>query len=93
MPCTPMTSKLPDIQQEHTKPCYDVVNIQWSEYAHHIWCFDCEKDVKGTEGIFGGPIGINCATVLGMSFDKWDLINKKIIRFDPDKQESKTLTS
>jgi len=31
-------------------------NLAWSEWAHKIWCFDCEKDTPGTDGIFDGPI-------------------------------------
>jgi hypothetical protein len=57
-------------------------NIDWSEYEGKIWCFDCKKDVKGTEGVFGGPIPIECAALLGMSFDRFDLVKKCILRYD-----------
>ena len=54
-------------------------NIEWSEYEHRIWCYDCKKDVKGTEGVFGGPIPIEAAALLGMRFDRWDMVKKKVI--------------
>ena len=44
-------------------------NIQWSEFDHHIWCYDCEKDIKGTEGLFGGPILANVCRLMGICFD------------------------
>jgi hypothetical protein len=59
-------------------------NIQWSEYEHNIWCYDCKKDVKGTEGVFGGPVPIEAAALLGMRFDCYDMIKKKIIPFKLD---------
>lgn len=45
-------------------------NIEWSEWERLIWCYDCELDVKGTEGIFGGPIPVNLCRELGIGFDK-----------------------
>ena len=57
-------------------------NIEWSEYAGQIWCYDCKIDTKGTEGVFGGPIPLGAAAVLGMSFDRWDMVNKCILTYD-----------
>jgi hypothetical protein len=62
-------------------------NIEWSEYEGCIWCYTCEKDTKGTGGVFDGPIPVNLAHVLGMSFDRYDMINKKVIKFDLDKRD------
>jgi len=45
-------------------------NITWSEYKHKIWCFDCEIDTEGTGGIFDGPIPMNLAEMMGISFDR-----------------------
>jgi hypothetical protein len=60
--------------------CYDItcdlcggVNITWSEYESLIWCFDCEKDTPGTPGIFDGPIPLNISTLMGYSFDRFEL--------------------
>ena len=48
-------------------------NIEWSEYDGMIWCYDCEKDTKGIEGIFGGPIPVNALSLFGLSLDRIDL--------------------
>ncbi len=49
-------------------------NITWSEYDHLIWCYDCQKDTRGTEGsVFDGPIPVGVCAVLGLSFDKISL--------------------
>lgn len=55
-------------------------NTTWSEYIDHIWCYDCEKDTKGTEGIFGGPIGIGVCNLLGIRFDRINLKTRKIMK-------------
>jgi hypothetical protein len=47
-----------------------------------IWCYKCKKDVKGTEGIFGGPIPVEAAAVMGISFDRWDMVNKRVIKVE-----------
>jgi len=48
-------------------------NIEWSEYEHMVWCYDCEKDTPGNGGIFDGPIGLELCRILGISFDRIDL--------------------
>lgn len=48
-------------------------NITWSEYEHMVWCYACEQDTKGTEGIFDGPIPYELTQMIGLSFDKIDL--------------------
>jgi hypothetical protein len=45
-------------------------NIEWSEYEHKIWCYDCKKDTDGTGGIFDGPIPMGLCEMMGISFDK-----------------------
>lgn len=62
-------------------------NIEWSEYAGQIWCYDCQIDTKGTEGVFSGPIPIGAAAVLGMSFDRWDMVNKCVLTYDEETQK------
>lgn len=56
----------------------DGINIEWSEYEGMIWCYDCEIDTKGFEGIFGSPIGWEVSKVLGISFNRWNMIEKRI---------------
>ena len=51
----------------------DGTNIEWSEFEHMIWCYDCKKDVPGTEGIFNGPVGMGLCRLLGMNFDRIEL--------------------
>lgn len=55
-------------------------NVEWSEYEHMIWCYHCQIDTKGTEGIFGGPIGWGVAELLGISFNHWDM-KRQIITY------------
>jgi hypothetical protein len=57
--------------------------ITWSEFEHRVWCFDCEEDTKGTDGIFGGPIPIGAATMMGLSFDKIRIRDNTILKFNP----------
>lgn len=58
-------------------------NITWSEYAHHIWCYDCKIDTKGDGGIFSGPIPAMATQILGIYFDKFNLKTGKIAKFNP----------
>ena len=46
-------------------------HIAWSEYEHMIWCYDCEIDTGGTEGIFDGPIPIGVMGIFGITFDRY----------------------
>lgn len=48
-----------EYMQQHT------TNIEWSEYEHKIWCYDCLKDLPGTPGIFDGPIPLGTMEILG----------------------------
>ncbi len=59
------------------------LNITWSEYEKHIWCFDCEIDTAGTKGIFDGPILVGLCKDMGISFDRIDLKTKQVQVFDP----------
>lgn len=56
-------------------------NIEWSEFEHKIWCYDCEIDTDGFPGIFGGAIGLGISQVLGLSFDKWNMKKQRIEYF------------
>jgi len=47
-------------------------NIEWSEYEHKIWCYDCKIDTDGFPGIFGGPIPMGLTELLGISLDRWN---------------------
>ena len=56
------------------------INIEWSEYERMIWCYDCEIDTLGNAGIFDGPIPIGAASLFGMSFDKFCLKTKRLLK-------------
>lgn len=53
-------------------------NITWSEFEHKIWCYDCEKDISGFQGIFDGPISLGIVYTLGLHFDRINLETNKI---------------
>jgi hypothetical protein len=59
----------------------DGANIEWSEFEHKIWCYDCQIDTRGFEGIFGGPIGIGISKLLGLSFDRWNMLENRVEYF------------
>lgn len=57
----------------------------WSEYKGHLWCQKCEKDfMPSNNGVFDGPIPVGVASLLGMSFDRYNLETKEV---EPDKWE------
>jgi hypothetical protein len=56
----------------------DGSNIEWSEYEHKIWCYDCKIDTDGNDGIFGGPIALGVAALLGISFNRFNLKTNRV---------------
>jgi hypothetical protein len=62
-------------------------NIEWSEYEHKIWCYDCEIDTEGFKGIFDGPIPLQASRLLGITFDRINLETKQIERFNLETHE------
>ncbi len=55
---------------------------EWSEYEHHLWCATCEVDFIPTDvGIFGGPVPVNGARLMGIVFDKFNLETQQIEEF------------
>jgi hypothetical protein len=56
-------------------------DTQWSEYKEHLWCAKCKIDfIPKHNGVFDGPIAVNCAAGLGLDFRRYDLKTKKIIK-------------
>lgn len=48
---------------------------QWSEFEGHLWCDACQKDFKPSHnGILNGPIPFALATLMGISFDRVNLL-------------------
>ena len=68
--------------------CYEIccdlcqgTNIDWSEWEHMIWCYDCQKDTKGFGGIFEGPIPVDIMSMLELTLDHIDLATGNRVPF------------
>lgn len=60
-------------------------NPLWSEYKGHLWCDVCNIDfIPEHNGIFDGPIAVGAATLMGISFDRWNHELKCVERFNVD---------
>ena len=59
-------------------------SIEWSEYEHKIWCYDCEIDTEGNKGIFDGPIPLRATYLLGLNFDRINLETEQLERLNLD---------
>lgn len=60
-------------------------DTQWSEYEKHLWCDKCQKDFLPEHGgIFDGPIPVAAARMMGVSFDRINLVTNRLEVFDPD---------
>ena len=54
----------------------------WSEFKGRLWCARCEVDfVPAHTGIFDGPVPVNAARLLGISFDRFNLETQELERF------------
>lgn len=72
------------------EPCEKCGNeaLLWSEFKDHIWCDKCNVDFKPKyQGIFDGPIGMGAASLMGISFDRYDMLRERVERFDLKKLE------
>lgn len=70
------------IQQPHKHemaPCScGNYETQWSEYKDHLWCDKCQKDfIPEHSGIFSGPIPIMVSRMLGLSFDRFNIVTEQ----------------
>ncbi len=63
------------------------INIEWSEYEHMIWCYDCKVDTEGSGCIFDGPTPWGAMQMLGIPLDRWNMKKQRIeyIRLCGDK--------
>jgi hypothetical protein len=56
---------------------------QWSEFEKHIWCDTCQLDfIPKHYGVLDGPIPIRAATLMGLKFDRFNLMTQKVERFN-----------
>jgi hypothetical protein len=53
-------------------------NLEWSEYAGKVWCYDCQIDTAGDEGIFNGPIGWEVSQMMGISFARYNMKKQRV---------------
>jgi hypothetical protein len=58
------------------------VNITWSEFEGHIWCYDCKIDTIGIGGIFDGPIPLELSKMFGVSFDRYYFKDKSLRKME-----------
>lgn len=58
-------------------------DLQWSEYQRHVWCDQCKTDfIPKSNGIFEGPVPVNVANLMGISFDRVNLDTQKIEKYN-----------
>jgi len=59
------------------------INTVWSEYVGHLWCAQCSKDfIPAHAGIFDGPIPVNACKLMGICFDRYNLLTGEIEPFE-----------
>jgi hypothetical protein len=64
-------------------------NVTWSEYVHHLWCYDCKVDyIPEFNGIFDGPIPLQLTEMMGIKLDRVNLETGK--RYKPTDPEFNT---
>lgn len=55
----------------------------WSEFNRHLWCAACQRDfVPESDGIFGGPIPVEICRLMGIGFDRLNLITGEVEKFE-----------
>ena len=58
---------------------------EWSEYQKHLWCETCQKDfIPEHYGVLDGPVGINVCKMLGLSFDRFNLLTNTMEPFEEE---------
>lgn len=61
---------------------------QWSEFKGHLWCDKCQVDFKPAHnGVFDGPIPLHVSAMLGLRFDRFNLVTGRVERMDLDTGE------
>ena len=60
-------------------------DCQWSEFEKMLWCARCRKDFKpASGGLFDGPIGIEVCRLLGIVFDRYEIVTGRVVKFEDD---------
>jgi len=73
----------PSLYQVACPNCADH-NITWSEWQEHLWCYECEKDIKIENSILNGPIPTTVANAMGIKFDRVIIATGKLDVWDVD---------
>ncbi len=61
-------------------PECDNPDPEWSEYSGLLWCPFCKIDFEPErDGVFGGPIPVQCAEIIGCFFDMIDIATGKLL--------------
>ncbi len=69
----------PEVYEIAGCPVDEFHKITWSEFEHHLWCFECEQDfIPKHWGIFDGPIPIGLCGMMGISFDRMNIKTHRI---------------
>lgn len=64
-------------------PCECGNHGVWSEFQEHLWCEVCEIDfIPKHSGVFDGPIPVGTAALMGITFDRYNLVTSKVERFN-----------
>lgn len=83
---------------QHPRQAYEIAgcrycggdNVTYSEFADKMYCYDCVQDyIPEHWGIFDGPIPIDLNHMLGIRFDRVELLTGRIIK-EGDTEWSKT---
>ena len=65
------------VSMELTCPKCNGVNITWSEWEKHIWCYDCNLDVEYKSGF--GPVPVQLASMLGIDLRRYNIESGEIV--------------
>jgi hypothetical protein len=59
------------------------MRTQWSEFEGHLWCDVCNIDFKPAHaGVLDGPVPVKLAAMLGLTFDRFNLVTKQVERYN-----------
>lgn len=62
-------------------------NLEWSEFAGHVWCYDCQIDFADYISALSGPVPTQIAGMLGICFDRYNMFTDDVEYYDFNKNE------
>lgn len=69
------------------------INLDWSEWARHVWCRDCEIDFDDYTTALSGPVPVMLAHMLGLCMDEYNLETEEVRYFNFDTRDFITVTA